>query len=101
MYRLVFTGLVILAIISIIFGFASILPYGGVSLLFSALSISVICYVANYVFAKLYKVQANAESVWITALILFFTLLPLSSSVTWDFLPLSELWPWLLNIYSQ
>jgi len=79
MYRLVLYGLLVLAGISIIFGFTGILSYSGTSLIYSLLLIVAVCGVSNYLLAKLFKVQTNIESVWITAFILFFILFPISS----------------------
>ena len=80
MYRLVFMGLTILAIIAVIFGFLGFLPYGGFNLLISALVLCLLCYGSNYTISKLFGVQTNYESSWITGLILFFVLFPVTSA---------------------
>jgi len=79
MYRLVLYGLFVLAGLAIIFGFTGILSYSGLSLIYSLLVIIAVCGVANYILAKLFKVQTNVESVWITSLILFLILFPIAS----------------------
>ena len=79
MYKLVLYGLLILAVISIAFGFFGFLPYSGLSLIYSLVTLLVVCYGTNYVFAKIFKVQANAESYLITSVILFFVLFPISN----------------------
>lgn len=76
MYRLVLETLTVLAIVSIIFGFIGIISYNGTSLLLSLLVIGAICYVSNYLFAKIVSASRNIESVFITALILFFIVAP-------------------------
>lgn len=79
MYKLVLYGLQILALISIILGFAGVVSYSGISLLYSALVITIVCYTSNYLLARIFKVQENVESSSITAFILFFVLGPISS----------------------
>ena len=79
MYKLVLYSLQALAGLSIIFGFLGIISYSGVSLILSAFTITVVCYLTNLFFAKIYDVQTNVESSSITAFILFFVLSPLSS----------------------
>ena len=78
MYRLMLNGLFVLVFVSVVFGFAGILPYGGISLLASFITLTVTCYVSNYIFSKIFKVQINIESSSITALILFFLLFPIT-----------------------
>jgi ferredoxin-NADP reductase len=79
MYKLVLYGLLILAALSIVFGFLGILSFSGLSLLISLVIIVLFCYLSNLVLAKLYSVEANTESYFITAVILFFLLAPISS----------------------
>lgn len=79
MYKLVLYSLFVLVGISIILGFLGVLPYGGFSLIISFLVLTTVCYFSNFVFAKIFNVQANVESNSITALILFFVLSPLTS----------------------
>lgn len=76
MYRLVLYGLFILAGISIIFGFFGIISYSAFSLAMSLVILIFSCAVFNFIFAKILSVQRNAESAYITALILFFILNP-------------------------
>lgn len=79
MYRLVLYGLTILAILAILFGFVGLLPYSGMNFIYSLCILLLVCFITNYLFAKLFNVHTNVESVWITAFILFFLLFPLSS----------------------
>jgi ferredoxin-NADP reductase/Na+-transporting NADH:ubiquinone oxidoreductase subunit NqrB len=79
MYRLVLYGLIVLAAQAVFFSVFGILPYEPLPLLASASVLIVSCYILNELFARVLKVPANSESVFITALILFLILAPLSS----------------------
>lgn len=60
-------GLIGIAAVLAWFGFLQYSPY---DIILSALIITVTCYIANYVLAKIFKAVTNSESVYITALIL-------------------------------
>ncbi|MFZ2522264.1 MAG: RnfABCDGE type electron transport complex subunit D [Minisyncoccia bacterium] len=79
MYKLVLYGLVTLSFISILLGFLGYLDYSGLSQILSLLILLCVCYVANYLFCRFLEIEANVESVWISAYILFFVLAPISS----------------------
>lgn len=79
MYRLVLYGLIVLAAIAVVLGFTGILPYGASELIGSVVLLTAVCYITNTIFAGLLKAQTNVESVYITALILFFVLNPAQS----------------------
>lgn len=79
MYKLVLYGLMLLCVLSIGLGFAGVLPYSGLSLVYSMFAITVVCYVSNYLLGELFSVQTNVESSSITAFILFFILSPIVS----------------------
>jgi ferredoxin-NADP reductase/Na+-transporting NADH:ubiquinone oxidoreductase subunit NqrB len=79
MYRVVLYALTGLAAISISFGFFGWVPYGGVEQFFSLAILCATCVVSNLLFARLLRVPANTESMYITAFILFFLLFPLST----------------------
>ena len=79
MYKLVLFGLLVLVVIAIAFGFFGILPFSGVSMLSSFIILGLVCYFTNFLFAGIYKVPTNSESYSITALILFFILLPVTT----------------------
>ncbi len=79
MYRVVLYSLCITAVFSIGFGFFGLIGYGGLSLIASLITLFVVCMFSNIFFAKIFKVSANIESMYITALILFFILAPLSN----------------------
>ena len=76
MYRLVLYGLIILAILGIIFSFAGMLSFNGVHLIISAALLLAICVGSNKIFGYILKVPDNIESSYITALILFLILPP-------------------------
>ena len=76
MYRLVLYGLVVLAFISLVFGFFEILPFDFLQQSLILVLVIAVCYLANVIFVKIFRAQANDESYLITALILFFILAP-------------------------
>lgn len=76
MYRAVTFALSFLATTSLLFGLAGLIPYtfsGQVLSLFIALAVAV---AANVLFARLRHISANHESAVITALIIFFLVIP-------------------------
>jgi len=76
MYRLVSGSLFMLAGISIIAGFIGLMPYSGLSQIFSLALAILVALVFNIVLAWILRVPASHESAIITALILFFLALP-------------------------
>lgn len=76
MYRMVSGTLGVLAGISIFFGFAGLIPYSGLSQIFSLALAVLVALIVNSLFSLLFKVSVNQESAVITALILFFLALP-------------------------
>ncbi len=81
MYKLVLWGLMIQVFIAILlsFVFPNSFPESGVSMIESVLLLLVVCHITNTGLSRLFKVQLNAESAYITALILFFVLAPIST----------------------
>ncbi len=79
MYQLVLRGLQVLVAVSIIFSFLGILPYNGFLQIISFFVLTISCYSANFLFAKIFKVTTNVESSSISSFILFFVLLPIES----------------------
>lgn len=79
MYRVVLYGLSILVFIGVILGFLGLVSYSGVSIIISFFAITIICYLWNVLFSKLFGVQTNIESAWITGIILSLILAPLES----------------------
>ncbi len=76
MYKLVLYGLFILSGLSILFGFMNQLSFSGLDLVYSFFILTITCWAANGIFAKIFKVQTNVESYSITALILFLVAFP-------------------------
>ncbi len=80
MYRVVLYYLLGLLLVAVVFSAVRILPYNPVGLLFSALFITGVSWIANSVFARVFRAQTNVESVYITALILTLIITPFSGS---------------------
>lgn len=92
MYRLVLYELVALLLVAFVYGFLGILIINPFSLLFSVLFLLIICWNVNFLFAKIYSVQTNLESVYITALILALILKPANSVSDYIFLGWTAVW---------
>ncbi|OIO18979.1 MAG: hypothetical protein CO029_03200 [Candidatus Magasanikbacteria bacterium CG_4_9_14_0_2_um_filter_41_10] len=80
MYRLVLYYLVALLFVSFVFGFFGIMPNDPTTLAFSTFLITLVCWVTNWIFARVYKAQTNVESVYITALILALIITPVAAT---------------------
>ncbi len=76
MYRLTLWGLSLLALLSLLFGFFSVISYNGFHLLFSLILLLVTCFFSNVLFVKIFHAAPSVESSPITALILYFLLMP-------------------------
>ncbi|TIS55850.1 MAG: hypothetical protein E5W91_20955 [Mesorhizobium sp.] len=70
MYRLVLYYLMVLVATALVFGFAGLAPHDPITLAFTTALALAACWIANKVFARIFEVPANNESVYITALIL-------------------------------
>ena len=70
MYRLTLYYLCALIGIAFIYCYFGILPYSAADLIISTGTAIFVSYLANWVFAKIFKAVTNVESVFITALIL-------------------------------
>jgi len=81
MYRLVLYYLIFLLAIALALGSLGMLPYSPASLLLTVAALLVYCWAANALFAGIFKVPANAESVYITALILALIISPAKPAV--------------------
>ena len=79
MYRLVLYYLVLLVVVAVVYSFLGILPYNPVMLLYSVIAITLLCWIANTIFAWAFNAPTNVESVYITALILALIITPVSS----------------------
>lgn len=76
MYRLVLYDLIILLVAAALFGLFGMLPQDPVALIFSTAVIIAACWVTNKIFARVFRVMENVESVYITALILALIVSP-------------------------
>lgn len=76
MYRLLLYCLIFLLFVSWLFSFFGLMPFSFFSLPFSVAVILVSCWVVNTIFARVFKVPTNLESVYITALILALIITP-------------------------
>lgn len=79
MYRLMLYVLIFLLFIAIILATLKTLPFTPFELLFSAVFITMICWVVNKIFARVFKAPSNLESFFITALILALIITPVKS----------------------
>jgi ferredoxin-NADP reductase len=79
MYRLLLYGLAILIAIVVVFCFAGTLSLSGPGLLLSTAILVSVCFITNFVLARLFKAPANSESSLITALILVCIMPPITS----------------------
>lgn len=78
MYRLVLYYLIVLLIAAAFFSFFGFLSFNPANLVFSTLLILAVCWVTNTLFAKVFAVGPNIESVYITGLILAFIITPVA-----------------------
>ena len=76
MYRLVLWYLAGLLAIALGLSALHVLPYDPLRIVFSTTVILAVCWVANIAFSRAFKVPANRESVYITALILALIIEP-------------------------
>lgn len=76
MYRLVLYFLIILVGVGLVYSIFGVMPMAPISYLFSFTFLCVAAGVSNWVFAKIFEVPANIESVWISALILGLIIAP-------------------------
>lgn len=76
MYRLTLYYLIFLNAVAGVLSFVGLLPFGFFPFIFSLLFVLAFCWVTNKVFAIVFEVPVNVESVYITALILVLVLTP-------------------------
>ncbi|MGE5140427.1 MAG: RnfABCDGE type electron transport complex subunit D, partial [Rudaea sp.] len=79
MYRLVLYYLISLFAVAVLLSFAGVLAYDPFALLFSLGWLIAVSWTTNAIFSKAFAVPANAESVYITALILALIITPIQS----------------------
>ncbi len=97
MYRLVLYYLISIFLAAIVLSFFDLLPYGPAELAASAAFIILCSWLANTVFARVWRVPPNVESVYITALILALIIAPMRTLADLPFL----FWASLLAIASK
>ncbi len=91
MYKLVLYYLIALIAVAMVFCWIGILPFNPIALLFSTLFITTLCLITNVIFAWAFNAPTNAESVYITALILVLIITPIASPHDTQFFALA-LW---------
>lgn len=80
MYRLMLYVLISFLLVATLLSFFGILSFNPISLIFSAVFLTAVCWMTNTVFAKVFKAPTNLESVYITALILTLIVAPVVHS---------------------
>lgn len=78
MYRLLLYILIVYVVIGEIFSLFHLLPFTPTALFFSSIFLVGICWITNTILAKIFRVQTNVESVYISALILSLVITPTS-----------------------
>lgn len=78
MYKVVLFSLSTLFFVSLAYSFAGVLFYDPLSLIASLAILTAVCFFTNYLIAQILKVPINLESSFITALIMFFIMAPIS-----------------------
>jgi glycine betaine catabolism B len=76
MYRLVLYFLILVIVVGIFYTIFGFLPFSPLSLIVSTSVLVLFCWVFNKLFARIFKVQTNAESALISALILSCLIAP-------------------------
>ncbi len=87
MYRLVLYVLFCLILAAAILSIFHFLPFSPFALLYSTLVLLIVSWVTNSLFAYFFRVEANVESVFITALILALIITPPSAGKYLSILP--------------
>ena len=100
MYRLILYYLLGLLIFAVIFGYFGLIPYNPLTLVISTVYITFFAWLTNTIFARVFKVPTNIESVYITAFILVFIITPIKSFSDANFFTLG-LWAPVLAMASK
>ena len=77
MYRLILYYLMTLIFTTILFSTFGLLSYNPLSIIFSTLLITFICWLTNIIFGRVFEAPINIESVYITALIIVLIINPI------------------------
>ncbi len=97
MYRLMLYFLIGLIVIAVAYSFFGILPFSPFAIIFSVFFLILICWISNKIFATVFEVPTNVESVYITSLILALIITP---SLSFHTLPLLG-WAAVLSMASK
>src|SRR3989344_33409 len=89
MYRLVLYVLIFFFGATLVLSIFKFLPYTLIDLIASVGIILAMSLIFNVIFSRMYKAPTNVESVYITALILFFIITPAQGGVYSQFVPLA------------
>ncbi len=100
MYRIVLYELLFLVGAAVVLAVFGLLPYSPMSIILSATFITVICWVINKIFAKIFEAPSNPESTYITALILALIISPASGFADMGFFILA-FWASALAVASK
>lgn len=92
MYRLVLYYLVFLLGAAVLMSFVGLLGYDPFALLFTTGLLLGACALTNWIFSKAFRVPANAESTYISALILALIITPLQSTHDVGFILWAAVW---------
>lgn len=76
MYRLVLYYLLVLVVSAVFLSFFKLLPFDPLTFVFSTLFLMAVAWITNTVFAFVFKVPTNTESIYISALILTLIITP-------------------------
>ncbi len=76
MYRLVLWHLIALVGAAMVLSVFGLVPFAPAAIAFSTAVILAVCWVTNLVFARVFRVPANSESIYITALIVALIMSP-------------------------
>ncbi len=79
MYRLVLYVLICFLILALGFSLFNLLPFKPLNLFFSVITLTIVCWITNQIFAKFLNAPTNGESIYITALILSLIITPVNS----------------------
>jgi glycine betaine catabolism B len=91
MYRLVLYYLIFLLFVAFVLSVFGLMSFSAISLGVSIIILVSISWVTNIIFARIYNVGTNVESVYITALILALIITPAISLKSIEFIGLSAL----------
>lgn len=76
MYRVVLYALCGMLVAAVGLSFVGLIPYSWFSILYSSAFITLVAWIGNDAFARIFRAPTNVESVFITALILVFLISP-------------------------